>query len=511
MAVAAGSLVFVFYPGKGDMSTGRRSKNMADEFKNFIDGQWVNASDGSFFAQRNPANLDEVTGMWPAATRADAVRAIQAAGKAYPGWRSLSPYKRAEYLKKVLKSMIERRAALAEIITRENGKTLKESLAEVDSAIREMEYQIFEGIRLFGETAPAAHDGVFACSMRVPLGVVSIISPWNFPLNVPGRKLTPALMAGNTCVFKPSSLTPQTGMRFVELFVEAGLPAGVLNFITGGGSTVGEELVTNAAIKAITFTGSTEVGQKINQKASVIMARTQLEMGGKNPIIVLEDADLQDAAKSAVAAAFACAGQWCTSTSRMIVDKKIAGQLTQLLLLETQKIVVGPGSDPEATMGPVCGAEQLKSVISYIEIGKEQGAKLVFGGACKEGKAFERGCFIQPTIFADVTPDMTIAKEEIFGPVLSIMEVDGFAEAVALANSVKFGLASSIYTADLHKAFTFLEKTDAGLTHVNMMTAYKEPQLSFGGVKASGFGIPEAGSTGLEFFTEHKVAYIKYR
>ena len=484
---------------------------MANEFYNFIDGQWLPSSDGRFFAQQNPANLDEVTGMWPASARADAIRAIEAARQAYPGWRGLSPFKRAEYLKKALQAMLERRAELAEVITRENGKTLRESLAEVDSAVREMEYQIHEGLRLFGETAPSALDGVLAFSMRVPLGVVSVISPWNFPLNVPGRKITPALMAGNTCVFKPSSLTPQTGMRFMELFVEAGLPAGVLNFITGGGSTVGDELVTNSAIKAITFTGSTEVGQRINQKAAQIMARTQLEMGGKNPIVVLDDANLADAAQSAVAAAFACAGQWCTSTSRMIVDKKIAEPLKRLVLQEVQKIAVGAGLDPGSTMGPVCGMDQLKAVLRYIETGKEQGAELLFGGARSKGLTFDRGCFVQPTIFGAVTPDMTIAKEEIFGPVLSIMEADGFDEAIALANSVRFGLASSIYTADLRKAFAFLEKTDVGLTHVNMMTAYKEPQFSFGGVKASGFGIPEAGGTGLEFFTEHKVAYIKYR
>jgi acyl-CoA reductase-like NAD-dependent aldehyde dehydrogenase len=420
-------------------------------------------------------------------------------------------YKRAEYFKKALEGMIRRRDEFSRILTRENGKTFSESQGEINSAIKEMEFQIHEGVRLCGQTMPSSFDGVFAYSTTQPLGVVSIISPWNFPFNVPGRKVTPALMAGNTCVFKPASLTPQTGEKFVELFIEADFPPGVINFVTGGGSTVGEEITTNPAIKAISFTGSTDVGRRIHQKAAQIMARTQLEMGGKNPIIVLEDANLEEAVKAAKTAAYACAGQWCTSTSRAIVSKKIIDEFLELLIKETKQFVVGNGLDEKTTMGPVCGTDQLDSILKYIEIGKKEGAKLILGGNRLTGPEYDKGCFIEPTIFSNVKTEMIIAQQEIFGPVLSIIEVADLEEAIATANQVDFGLSSSVYTNDLEKAFTFLERTRVGLTHVNLMTALKEPQLTFGGIKASGFGIPEAGKTGIEFFTEHKVAYVKYR
>jgi aldehyde dehydrogenase (NAD+) len=484
---------------------------MAEQFKNYIDGQWIGSSDGKTFEQRNPANLDEVTGLWPASTREDAKLAVTTAQAAFPAWNALGPIKRAEYLKAALAAMIRRTDEIAVVLTKENGKTTAESKGEITAAIKEMEYQIHEGVRLGGQTVASANDGVFAYSTRQALGVVSIISPWNFPFNVPGRKCTPALMAGNTCIFKPASLTPQTGLKFTELFVEAGLPKGVLNFISGGGSTVGDELVSNPLIKAISFTGSTQVGRGIHEKAARIMARTQLEMGGKNPLVVLEDADLEAAAQSAVTAAFACAGQWCTSTSRAVVVKAVARKFTQRVVELANQLVAGHGSDAATTMGPVCGTDQMKSILGYIQIGIEQGAKLLTGGKKLTGPVYDRGCFIAPTVFGGVTPAMRIAKEEIFGPVLSIMEVADFEEAVKIANDVEFGLASSIYTADLKRALCFLERTDVGLAHVNLVTALKEPQLSFGGVKLSGFGTPEAGSTGIEFFTEHKVAYVKFR
>jgi aldehyde dehydrogenase (NAD+) len=484
---------------------------MSNIFKNYINGQWDGLSCGQTFTQRNPANLDEVTGVWPLSTAQDARRALEAAQNAFCDWSRLAVSKRAEYLKAAHQGLKRRRDELAEILTRENGKTLAESKAEIDSAINEMEFQIHEGVRLGGQTLASSLDGVFAYSVRQPLGVVSIISPWNFPLNVPGRKVTPALMAGNTCVFKPASLAPQTGQRFVELFADADLPPGVLNFVTGDGETVGLELVSNPIVKAVSFTGSTQVGWDIHQKAAHIMARTQLEMGGKNPLVVLEDADLEQAVDAAVTAAYACAGQWCTSTSRAIVVEKIASDFIDRVVDVTGRIVVGNGLDSNVTMGPVCGSQQLQSVLEYIEIGKRQGATLVCGGDRLTGSEYNKGCFVAPTVFTQVDPNMTIAREEIFGPVLSIIRVADFDEALSVANAVDFGLSSSIYTSDIEKAFIFLERTEVGLTHVNLMTALKEPQLSFGGIKASGFGIPEAGKTAIEFFTEHKVAYVKYR
>ena len=481
------------------------------KFPNYRHGEWVEASNGATFEQRNPANLDEVTGLWPQCPAEDAVAALESAQSAFPAWRALGVHKRAEYLKKALALMIERRQAIAEVLTIENGKTIAESLVEIDAAIKEMEFQIHEGVRLYGYTAPSATDGVFAYQVREPLGVVSVISPWNFPFNVPGRKCTPALMAGNTVVFKPASLTPQTGYAFTQLMHDAGLPAGVFNFITGGGSTVGNALTTHPVVKAISFTGSTEVGIRLNEAASRRLTRTQLELGGKNPMVILGDADPAVAARDAVKAAFACAGQWCTSTSRVLVTEDIAADITARIVAEAGKLVVGHGNDPATTLGPVCGTEQLGNILDYIRIGKEEGAQLLCGGAQVTGGGLERGCFIAPTVFGGVRPDMRIAQEEIFGPVLSIITVKDFEEAVEVANSVDFGLASAIYTNDLNKALTFLEKTDVGLAHVNMLTAYKEPQLTFGGVKESGFGVPEAGRTGIEFFTEHKTVYLKYR
>ncbi|MGF1453285.1 MAG: aldehyde dehydrogenase family protein [Opitutales bacterium] len=483
---------------------------MATEFKNYINGEWVPSSDGKTFEQRNPANMDEVTGLWPKSPREDAVKAIEAAQTAFPAWRALTVYQRAEYLFKALEAMKRRADEIAAVVTLENGKSLAESKTEVMAAVKEMEFQINEGLRLGGKIMPSAMPGVMAYQVRVPLGVCSVISPWNFPFNVPGRKCTPALMAGNTVVFKPASLTPQVGLEFVKLFEEAGLPAGVLNFINGGGATVGEEMTTNPLVKAISFTGSTGVGIGIQEKAAKILARTQLELGGKNPLVVLEDADLEAASQSAVTAAFACAGQWCTSTSRVVVHKDVASELISKIVEKASTLKVGPGTDPDNTMGPVCGSSQLKGILEYIEIGKQEGAKLTLGGHQLTDGQLGKGCFIAPTIFTGVTPQMRIAQEEIFGPVLSIISVDSFEEAMEVANGVEFGLSSSIYTKDLNRAMRFLNETDVGLTHVNIISAFKEPQLSFGGVKNSGFGIPEAGETGIEFFTEHKVAYVKY-
>jgi len=361
-----------------------------------------------------------------------------------------------------------------------------------------------------GETAPSAEQGVFAYSVRRPLGVASIISPWNFPFNVPGRKCTPALISGNTIVFKPASLTPGAGKAFVDVFVEAGLPKGVLNFVCGGGSTVGDEMITNPLVESVSFTGSTGVGKGIQQRVAQMLTRTQLELGGKNPAVVLEDADLDKAADAVVTAAYACAGQWCTSTSRAIVVEEVAEVFTEKLLERVRAIRVGDGRG-DVDMGPVCGSDQLETILGYIEIGQGEGAELVEGGQRLTDNGLDRGCFVAPTVFAGVKPEMRIAQEEIFGPVLSVMAARDFGEALEMANQVEFGLCSSIFTKDISRAFQFLDQTDVCLTHVNMMTAYREPQLSFGGVKSSGHGIPESGKTGIEFFTEHKVAFINYR
>jgi alpha-ketoglutaric semialdehyde dehydrogenase len=491
---------------------------MAQQYENYIDGAWVAPGSGDYFEQRNPAKPSEITGLYPASGADDARAAIDAAERAFAGWKATNVVRRAEILRDALDLMRDRSREIARILTSENGKTLAESSAEINAAVREMDYQIAQGIRAIGETVPLERNGVFGYSVREPLGVVSVISPWNFPFNVPGRKCVPALVAGNTCVFKPASLTPRTGIEFVKLFADAGLPAGVLNLVTGSGRKVGTPFITDARIKAVSFTGSTEVGIQIQEVAAPRLVRTQLELGGKNPAVVLEDADLEAAAKAIVTAAYACAGQWCTSTSRAIVVEEIYDRFLEMLTERAKTIVVGDGADTATGMGPVCGKEQFGNILKAIDQGKTSGARLVMGGnptkagggAAKADAAESNGYFIEPTIFADVDPQSDLAQEEIFGPVLSVIRAKDFDEAVEIANGVRYGLCSSIFTSDLERAHRFLERTDVGLTHVNMMTALKEPQLTFGGRKESGFGIPEAGGTGIEFFTQHKVAYINY-
>ena len=479
-------------------------------YQNYIDGAWTAPDSGNYAPQFEPARLSEATGEYPVSGPDDVERALAAAQAAFPAWRDTPPAKRAAILRRALANIQARREEIATVLTAENGKTLDESRAEIDAAIAEMDFQIGEGQRLYGKNAPLASPGGIGLQMRVPLGVVAIISPWNFPFNVPGRKGTPALMAGNAVVFKPAQLTQRTGLMFTEALADAGLPAGVWNCVLGSGRLVGDQLVQDSRVRAVSFTGSTAVGKQIQAAAAANLTRTQLELGGKNALVVLADADLEAAAASAVKAAFACAGQWCTSTSRVIVEDSVADELTDLIVAGAQAIRVGPGNSPETQMGAVCGSTQLRTILEYIEKGKAEGARLRCGGERLTEPRLADGCFIAPTVFDQVTPDMTIAREEIFGPVLSILRVPDFAAAVELANAVPYGLASAIYTQNLHHALQFVEQTDVGLTHVNMHTAYKEPQLSFGGVKESGAGVPEAGQTGIEFFTEHKVAYIHY-
>ncbi len=479
------------------------------KFTNFINGKWEAPSTDQYYEHRNPACLNEVTGLYPLSNASDTLNAIKAAEDAYYSWKLMSVNQRAEFLKKALHLMRERKQEIASVLTLENGKTFSESSAEVDSAYREMDWQINEGLRMFGVTVPTAQENMFAMVIREPLGVVAIISPWNFPFNVPCRKSIPALIAGNTCVFKPASLTPRTGIMFSQLLEDSGLPKGVFNMVIGSGGKVGDILISDKRIRAVSFTGSNEIGMHVNRTAAKYGIRTQLELGGKNPVVVLEDADLDLAVKTTVKAAFACAGQWCTSTSRAIVVKKLAKEFTQRIVQEAKQLLVGDGMQLETHMGPVCGTGQLKSILEFIGIGKKENATLLAGGNQITVNGFKDGCFIQPTVFGDVTPAMTIAREEIFGPVLSIMTVEDFEEALKTANDTKYGLCSSVFTNNLCDAMTFIARTEVGITHVNAITAYKEPQLPFGGIKESGKGLPEAGSSGLEFFTNRKSIYIK--
>jgi aldehyde dehydrogenase (NAD+) len=479
--------------------------------KNFIGGEWRPAASGRTFEQHNPANLNDVTGSFADSAAADVDAAIAGAQAAFPHWRSLSPLARKSHLDRALRAMIGRRDEIAAVITRENGKALREAKSEVDSAIKEMDYQIAEGIRLCGQTVPVEVGGTLAYSTREALGPVAIVTPWNFPFNVPCRKGTPALMGGNTVVLKPASLTPRTAIELTRLLEESGLPPGVVNCVTGGGGSVGAALVGDARIKAVSFTGSTPVGKSIQLAAARNLTPTQLELGGKNPAIVLPDPDLDRAVAEIVKGAFACSGQWCTSTSRVIVLEEIAAELTARVVAAARALVVRDGAAPDCGMGPVCGAKQKADILRYIEQGCAEGARLLIGGSALESDGHDAGCFVAPTVFDRVRPAMTIAREEIFGPVLAIITVGSFEEAVEVANGVAYGLSSSIFTNDLNRALTYMERAEVGLAHVNLMPALKEPQLAFGGVKESGAGLPEAGSSGIEFFTHHKVCYVKYR
>ncbi|MEF2074746.1 aldehyde dehydrogenase family protein [Consotaella aegiceratis] len=480
------------------------------QFRNLIGGQWRDSKRKA--AVRNPADLREVLHEYPMASDSDVVEAVAAAKRAFESWRRHSLHAKAAIFRRAAVLVRENRQAIARTITRENGKLIAESLAEIDSAALEIEYQTGEGERQLGSAGDCQKPGLFAFTRKEPLGVVTAIIPWNFPFNVPFRKLVPALMAGNVAILKPASQTPAVGELVVQILLEAGLPPEVLQFITGSGRELSESLVAQPEIRAVTFTGSTAVGREIAQLAATNFTRTQLEMGGKNPMVVLGDADLDLAVSDAVTAAFSCAGQWCTATSRLIVTEDVADTLVERIVGKVNQIVLGRGDAEGTTMGPVCGEGQLRDVLSHVEAARDarEGVFLT-GGERSALQGLENGCFVEPTLLDEVAAETRIARTEVFGPVLAIMRVATYEAALGLANDVPYGLSSSIYTRDLDKALHFAEHSEVGLTHINVHSAYKEPQHCFGGVKQSGFGLPEAGTTGIQFFQDDKAVYLRKR
>jgi alpha-ketoglutaric semialdehyde dehydrogenase len=478
---------------------------------NYIGGQWIESTSRSLRQSFNPANREELVCNIQDSNPADAVAAIQAAENAYAAWAQTPAPKRAALLQDFLSHFRSREEEFVRAITRENGKTLRESRTEFVAALKEADFQVGQGRRVAGQLRPAELSGVSCYLQREPLGVVTLITPWNFPLNVACRKLIPALIAGNTCVLKPAELTPMSAALLFESFHAAGLPPGVVNLVFGRGSVIGETLVTHPAVKALSFTGSTEVGLEIAKKLAGRGTKIQLELGGKNPLVVLADADIAKAVDAAIIGGYSCSGQWCTSTSRVIVETGIYDAFLRTLTERARAIVVGDGGDEKVQMGPVCGKRQYETILDFIETGLREGARLVTGGKALTAGQYAKGWFIEPTIFADVSPGQVIAKEEIFGPVLVVIRADDLSDAIRLANDTRYGLSSSIYTGDLAKAQRFVAESEVGLCHVNMHTAYKEPQLEFGGVKESGRGDPEAGDSGVEFFTRHKVVYVRDR
>lgn len=481
------------------------------EYKNYVNGTWVTSTSDRVVDNVNPADHREIIGRVRLSTRDEVRAAVAAAEAAFPAWSALPAPKRAEYIFAAMRILERRKQEVAEMLTREEGKILRESLGEVQKALNVLEFIGGEGRRLGGITRPSELPSTFCYTTRVPLGVVSLITPWNFPVAIPLWKMAPALVAGNTVVFKPATLTPGTAVMIMEILEEAGLPKGVVNLVLGGGSEIGDELVDNRSIKAVSFTGSNAIGTALYAQAARRMIKVQCEMGGKNPIVVLDDADIALAVESTAQGAFGSTGQRCTATSRVVIDEKIADEFVALLKARAESITVGNGLNPSIGMGPSVDPGQMGKVLEYIEIGKnEDKATLVTGGKQLTEGDFAHGNYVQPTIFDHVTTKMRIGQEEIFGPVVSIIRVKSFEEALEAANDVEYGLSSSVYTRDVGRLFRFIDRIETGITHVNSPTMGGEAQLPFGGMKGTGVGSREMNEEAFDFFTEIKTVYVDY-
>jgi aldehyde dehydrogenase (NAD+) len=483
---------------------------MHELLRNFIDGEWVEAEGGRTLENRNPADAREVLGHVARSTKGDTKRAIDAAKRSFDAWRKVPAPKRGAMVLEAMRLMIERKEQLAKALTLEEGKTFVESLGEVQKSINVLEFMSGEGRRLNGTTIPSELPKTFAYTARAPLGVVGVVTPWNFPVCIPTWKIAPALIAGNTVVFKPATITPWTAKLVTEIFADAGIPKGVLNLVFGSGGEVGQTIIESTDIRALSFTGSNEIGAKLYETGARTLKKVQCEMGGKNPVIVLEDADLDLAATAIVQGAFGSTGQRCTATSRVVVSETVADQLVEKIAVLTKKIRVGNGMAPGVDMGPTVDEGQLNTVLAFHQIGREEGAKLICGGSRLTEGDLAHGYFTAPTVYDHVRPESRLAQEEVFGPVLSVIRVKNWPEALKVANGVKFGLSSSIFTRDVTRAMEYAEDVDTGMLHVNSATVGGESQMPFGGTKATGVGGREMGQTAIDFFSEWKTVYIDY-
>lgn len=476
-------------------------------YKNLINGQWVDSLSGETFENINPANKNDIVGRFQASTEDDVVRAIEAAAQAQKQWALVSPSKRAEILYKAADLLEAKLEEYAEELTREEGKTIGSSRMEVKRSAQTLRYYASEGMNVTGETVPSDDPTTFVYTKKEPLGVITVITPWNFPISIPVRKIAPALVTGNTVVFKPASDTPLIGLRLVEALHEAGLPAGAINFVTGSASKTGKMLVSHPAVKAVTFTGSTGAGEQIHRSVR-LSTRIQLELGGKNPLIVMDDANLDQAAELTIKGGFELTGQACTGTSRVLIMESVYDAFVEKLIDKTKQLSIGNGLQKGIDVGPLANASQLKNVLSYVEIGIEQGATLVYGGEHLTEGDLANGFYVRPAIFTNVTPDMRIAKEEIFGPVVAVIKVKSFEEAMEIANDVEYGLSASICTSNQSQIQHFINNMESGLVKVNRPTTGNAVNAPFGGVKMSSTATyRESGRGALEFYLQIKTVY----
>ena len=479
-------------------------------YQNFIDGAWVTSASGDLFENRNPADRDDLIGTFQQSSAADAERAIDAARRAYSSWRLVPAPRRAEVLFRAGQLVSERKESLARDMTREMGKVLDEARGDVQEAVDMTFFMAGEGRRQYGQTVPSELRDKFAMSVRQPVGVCAVITPWNFPMAIPSWKIIPALVCGNTVVFKPATLTPLSAVNFVKILEEAGVPRGVVNLVTGGGDAVGTAMTTADAVRVVSFTGSTEVGRTVSLKAAPSFKKVHLEMGGKNVIVIMDDANLELAVEGCLWGGFGTTGQRCTAASRVVVHETVYRAFLDRFVVRAAALRVGDGLDPDVQMGPSISEGQRDTVIKYVDIGRREGARLVCGGHALADGPHAKGHFHEPTIFADVAPSMRIAQEEIFGPVVSVMPCRSLDEAIEIGNNVQYGLSASIYTQDVNRAFAAMRDLDTGLVYVNAPTIGAEVHLPFGGTKATGNGHREAGTAALDVFSEWKSIYVDF-
>ncbi|QLE52550.1 aldehyde dehydrogenase family protein [Nostoc sp. C057] len=478
--------------------------------RNYIDGQWLNAIGEGTLESRNPADKTEIVATFVRSQVNDVDTAVAAARKAYRSWRTVPAPARAEYIFRVGEILLQHKEELAQLISREMGKPLTEARGDVQEGIDCAFYSAGEGRRLFGQTTPSEMSNKFAMTVRMPIGVCALITPWNFPVAIPCWKAMPALVCGNTVILKPAEDTSACATKLIEIFQQAGLPPGVINLVHGVGEEAGKALVEHPNVDLVSFTGSSETGAFVGATCGRTHKRVCLEMGGKNAQIVMEDADLELALDGAVWGAFGTTGQRCTATSRLILHRDIKEKFTAMLYERTSKLRLGAGTDTDTDIGPIINEKQLQQVSKYLDIAREEGAKVLIGGKIANEGSLKNGYFFQPTILDDVTPDMRVAREEIFGPVVALIEVSSFEEAIAILNDSNYGLSSSVYTRDINRAFTAMRDIEAGITYINGPTIGAEVHLPFGGVKQTGNGHREAGTTAMDVFTEWKSVYVDF-